>query len=212
LLAAEVDPVVWQRALQIVRQDGRESAQRLAYLALEHASADVRKQACEYLAEHADPRHAALLIPMLHDPSSSVILAAVRAIGAGKAVDDPRPLVEMLVTPDKLLRAEVALALARMHVAEGAAAIERLALETDLQIRLRVATGMGEVCDPAFVPALMTMLDDRPEVQRAALRSLRQIVGADIGGAESSKPAPLDQQIRRWRDWHREQTAVASAT
>jgi HEAT repeat protein len=207
-MTSEVDPVVWQQVLRATQSDARQAAEQLAYLAIGHASADVRRLACEYLVEHAAPRHAAVLVPMLKDPNSSVLVAAVRAIGQGKSIDDPRPLVELLLTPDRLVRAEAALALAHLQVAEGAAAIERLALETDIHVRQRIATGLGELKNPSFVPTLILMLDDRPEVQRLAIRSLTQIVGSDVGAGESSKPAPLDQQIERWRRWHEAQQSL----
>jgi HEAT repeat protein len=208
LMSTEIDPVVWQQALRIVREDGRDAAQRLACLAIDHTSPDVRRQACEYLSLHADPRHAALLIPLLKDTNSTVVLAAVRAIAAGQTIDDPRPLIELLVTPDKLLRAEVALALARLRVPQGTDALQRLALETDQQIRIRIATGIGELRDTALVPILVGMLDDRPDVQRAAVHSLQEIIGSDGGIVDSSKPETLEQQVRRWRQWHRDRQAA----
>ena len=126
----------------------------------------------------------------------------------GEAIDDPRPLVELLVTPDKSLRAEVALALARLQIAEGAAALQRLALETDLQVRRASRPDWAKLGDAAYVPVLIAMLEDRADVQRAAVRSLQQIIGADAGTVDSTKPETLDQQVRRWRQWHRDRQAA----
>ena len=41
--------------------DGSEPAIRLAYAAISHPSPEVRRLACEHLAAHADPEHAAVL-------------------------------------------------------------------------------------------------------------------------------------------------------
>jgi hypothetical protein len=45
-------------------------------------------------------------------------------------------------------------------------------------------------------------LDDRAGVQRAAMKSLVQIAGHDVGnsaGTDSGSPA---DQVRRWKQWY----------
>ena len=105
LARRETDPVVWQSLLQTTASDARPGAVQLAYLAVGNSSSDVRRRACDYLAAHADPRHAAVLLPMLEDPSSTVVIAAVRGLGAIGTLDDPRPLVGLLLTPDRRVAA-----------------------------------------------------------------------------------------------------------
>ena len=67
-----------------------------AYAELENSSADVRREACEYLAAHGDPRHTQAPLLALADPQTSVKVAAIRASGAIGKPADPRPLVELL--------------------------------------------------------------------------------------------------------------------
>ena len=117
----EDDPVVWQALLQITAQDARPAAEQLAYLAVGNASSDVRRRACDYLAAHPDRRHIPVLMPMLGDPSSTVAIAAVRGLGAIGTLDDPRPLVDLLLTNDRPLRLEVAVNLVKLKNDQGAA-------------------------------------------------------------------------------------------
>ena len=116
----EDDPVVWQALLQITAQDARTGAEQLAYLAVGNASSDVRRRACDYLAAHPDRRHIPVLLPMLGDASSSVAIAAVRGLGAIGTFDDPRPLVDLLLTTDRPLRLEVAVNLVKLKNDQGA--------------------------------------------------------------------------------------------
>ena len=115
----EDDPVVWQALLQITAQDARQGAEQLAYLAVGNASSDVRRRACDYLAAHPDRRHIPVLMPMLGDASSTVAIAAVRGLGAIGTLDDPRPLVDLLLTTDRPLRLEVAVNLVKLKVDQG---------------------------------------------------------------------------------------------
>ncbi len=59
--------MVWQNVLTAVAAEGSEPAIRLAYTAIGHPAAEVRRRACEHLAAHPSPAHAEVLLPALQD-------------------------------------------------------------------------------------------------------------------------------------------------
>ena len=68
---------------------------------------------------------------------------------------------------------------------------ERLASDTDLDVRLAAAEALGEIRDPASVPALGVALQDRdPAMQYQAVCSLRQVAPTDLGN-----------DVERWRQY-----------
>jgi HEAT repeat protein len=203
LMTGERDAVVWQYAMQATLADDREQAVELAYMAIGHDSPDVRRRACEYLRAHPASRHAAALTPALNDTSGEVVIAAVRALGAADTLDDHKPLTQLLLSHDKHLRLEAATSLARLRDPAGAASLERLAHEVDADLRRRAAVTMGELRDPVYVPTLVPLLRDRPEIQRAALVSLQQIVGRDVAKSAEGATISPDEQARRWEQWYR---------
>jgi HEAT repeat protein len=204
LVEAEKDPVVWRGALMAVADDSRDTAVRMAYTAIGHASVEVRRRACDYLAAHGDPRHVRVLVPVLDDPDATVVSAAVRALGYVGMLDDPQPLARLLNAPDKQLRLEAAASLARLRAVQGVTALERLALDADLNVRVQAAQTMGGVADPAFLPTLMAMLGDRANVQRAAMLSLAQIAGSDVAAQEEGVVLTNDEKVHRWQLWYRD--------
>ncbi len=206
---AENDPVVWQSLLAVTAKDSRPEAVDMAYLAIGNGSPEVRRRACEYLAAHGDRRHVPVLLPVLADLNSTVVLSAVRALGAVGTLDNPKPLVQLLLTQDKQLRVEVATSLARLHAAEGAAALDRLALDADDEISRRAVVAMGQLEDRIYVPRLLSLLTAPVDVQNAALASLSQITGEDFSSAPDDTPNTRDQQVRRWRNWYRDQQEAA---
>jgi hypothetical protein len=217
----ENDPAVWQSAMSAVVASAHESAERMAYQALQNASAEVRREACNYLAAHGEQKHVDVLMRAMDDPQAAVRLAAIRALGSVGTLDDPQPLVDLLNAEDKLVQVEAALALARLRVESGTAALERFALSTELDLRLRAAQAMGEIGDPLCLPALVAMLGDQPPVQEAAMASLARIAGRDMaaggagGPAEAGGPAgaggalSLDERVSRWRAWYAQSRATA---
>ncbi|MBI3837944.1 MAG: HEAT repeat domain-containing protein [Planctomycetia bacterium] len=204
LVEAEQDPLVWRSALTAVASDTRDTAVRMAYAAIGHASVEVRRGACEYLAAHGDPRHGEILLGVLQDPDREVVLSAVRALGAVRTLDDPQPLLRMLVSPDKQLQLEAALSLSRLRVRQGLGVLERLAADADSEVRLRIAKAMGEVADQSFLPVLMTMLTDQAAVRQATMISLAQIAGIDVVAHEDGAALSNDEKVRRWQFWYRE--------
>ena len=209
LVAAETDQVVWQTVLEAVADDRSEPAARVAYAAIGHPSPDVRRRACEHLADHADPRHAKVLTASLDDPSHSVVCAAVRALGAAGRLNDTEPLQRLQASTNEQVRVESALALVRLGDPAGAAALERLSHSADPQVRRRVAETMGEQGDRKFAATLIRMLDDHATVARAALASLPQIVGEDVSTARDDGPPPTtSERIARWKRWYEQKDSV----
>ncbi|MHC4177000.1 MAG: HEAT repeat domain-containing protein, partial [Planctomycetota bacterium] len=92
LIVAEPDELVWQRVLTAVAGDASEPSIRLAYAAVSHPSAEVRRRACDNLAAHPHPGHAKMLVPALEDRDHAVVCAAVRALGAADRCGSRPPL------------------------------------------------------------------------------------------------------------------------
>ena len=201
LVVAEPDELVWESVLTTVADDASEPSVRLAYAAISHPSAEIRRRACDHLAAHPSPGHAKVLVPTLEDRNEAVVRAAVRALGAAGRLDDVQPLRRVLRTTNEYLRLEAAVALVRLGDPAGPAALERLAYSADPKVRCQVALAMGETAQPTFVPILIRLLDDRPAVCRAALEGLPKTVGHDVSASEDGPPAGTSQRVRRWKQW-----------
>jgi hypothetical protein len=69
---------------------------------------------------------------------------------------------------------------------------------------LTVVKAMGDLKDTVFLPTLIRMLDDRRDVQVAAMASLKKIACCDViqDGELSVLP---DEMVRRWKRWFAEQ-------
>ncbi len=203
LTIRESDSLVWSSIFAALADDDREPATRLAFAGLSHPAPEVRRRACEHLAMHPDPDHASLLAKSLADVNPTVVESAVRAMGRLPSIEDPQPLESVLGADDHALRVEAAAALARFGYPSGIAALERLGYDAAPKVRRLAALAMGRAADRSFVPVLIHLLDDRPEVSRAALESLPHAAGRDLLPAatlaENSQPNP----IQRWKDWYR---------
>jgi HEAT repeat protein len=202
LAVAESDELVWQGVFSALADDASEPSIRLAYAAISHPSAEVRRRACEHLAAHPHPAHAKMLLPALEDQHEAVVCAAVRALGATGRLDDTEPLRWLLRTTSQDVRLETARALIRLGDPTGKAALERLAYSADPKVRYRAAVAMGETAESAFTPTLIRLLDDRPAVCRAALEGLPKVVGRDASASkEEQAPATTSERVRRWKQW-----------
>jgi hypothetical protein len=203
LMAAEGDDLVWLGVMQaIANENGGETA-TIAYAGLGHASSEVRRRACVYLAAHPDRRHIPLLIPALEDTQSLVVCAAVEALAAA-GMDDPTPLKRLLNSNSDEIQLAAATALSQLNDAAGEPALERLAYSNDPQIRARVAHAMGEYPNPAFLPILIQLLGDKATVARSALASLPQVAGEDIAKSTHQPPPSTTEQISLWKRWYEE--------
>jgi len=199
IVVKEPEMLVWRSILGAIAADPGEPSIRLGYAALTHPAAEVRRLACEHLAAHADPRHAAVLLPALTDPHVSVVLAAVRALGVAGDARAADPLKQLLTSPNESLRLEVAVSLARLGNRSGPAALERLAYSNDPAIRRQVATAMGQLGDPSFAPTLVRLLDDQHAVRLAALASLPQVTGREPPVSDGPAPLSLAERIEFWK-------------
>ena len=195
----EADPLVWRSVLISVQSDGSEPAIRLAYMAIGHSAAEVRRRACEHLAAHPSPRHAEVLLPAIDDANPAVAIAAVRALGATGELEDTAPLSRLLGSGHETLRVEAATSLALLKDPSGAAALERLAYSRDPSIRRQVAVAMGRVADPSFASTLLRLLDDQYAIRLAALESLPKVIGHGGPGAESPPPQGVADQVEFWK-------------
>lgn len=197
----ERDADVWRSTLVVVASETDDSAVRLAYAGLTHEAPDVRRRACEYLTRHTAPRHATVLLPALADADPTVVRAAVRALAEPGMLTDPRPVELLLAVPDRFIQLEAARTLARSDYESGRAALDRLAYDLDLDVRMQAVRSMGEVPQAEFTAALIHALDGPPGLKRAAAASLTTIVGQDIGLGADTHPPSLDEQAIRWRRW-----------
>jgi HEAT repeat protein len=94
---------------------------------------------------------------------------------------------------------------------QAAESLARLAKDADAAVRAQAARAMGQVADPAFLPALMVLLSDEPDVQVAALASLAAIAGRDVAASQDGRPLSRDERVRLWQLWYRERQNGASA-
>jgi HEAT repeat protein len=197
--AKESDVLVWRSVLGAVAADGTEPSIRLACAGLSHPSPEVRRLACEHLAAHAQPGNAPALIPVLDDAHGSVVLAAVRAVGAAGDARAAEPLKRLLASPSEWLRLDVAVALARLGDPSGPAALDRLAYSNDPAVRRQAAAAMGEIGDPSFAATLVRLLDDQHAVRLAALASLPKVTGRVPPEPDGQSAPSLAERIEFWK-------------
>ncbi len=201
LVTPEPDALVFQSVLSAVAADRSETAHRIAYAAVGHPAAEVRRRGCMHLAAHPDAKHAPALLPAIEDESDAVVVAALRALAASGHLADTGALDELLRSGNEPLQLEVALALVHLDDPRGVATLERLAYSHDAAVRRRVAETMGELADPIFTPNLIRLLDDRVSVMRAALAALPATAGEDQSLLPDGAPATTTERVRRWKAW-----------
>lgn len=201
----ENDQLVWQYVLAAVAGDNSPAAAELAYAAVGHNASEVRRLACEHLAAHPHPDHAAVLLPALDDDNVSVAKAAVAAMGrCGRKADSPR-MKKLLLSQNSFLQLETAAALSRLGDADGDAALRRLAYDDDPQIRLDVARAMGRSGNRLFVADLIRLLDDRAGVRREALAALELLAPENVPRQPGRDNETTSQRVAFWKQWYAEQ-------
>jgi HEAT repeat protein len=212
LVEKEQDAIVWQTVLRVVSEPDATGVlpanRQLIVLALGHPLPDVRRRACEALANWNDPRMSSLLVASLGDTNASVVAAAAKAFAVLGAGDDPRPLLPLLALGDRTLRLSAAEALARSRYREGVDALERLAIEADANVRRQAALAMGRTRDAHFTQQLIRMLDDRSGVQQAALESLAAIHGRDFGRENRGAATTVAERAASWKRWHADRVSA----
>ncbi len=114
LMSTETDALIWQSVLRAIADDGSPQAIELAYTAAGHDSAEVRRRACEHLAQHPDRRHEQVLTAALEDKSQAVVCAAARALAAAGKMADTQPLSHLLGSSNEEIQLEAGLALTKL--------------------------------------------------------------------------------------------------
>jgi HEAT repeat protein len=90
-------------------------------------------------------------------------------------------LLEEVGTDDRIRREHVVAALGNLKAKKAAEPIADILGDADLQRRYVAAWALGEIGDPATVPALVKALDDNDgEVRRHAVRALIRFGGAAV--------------------------------
>jgi hypothetical protein len=150
----------------------------------------------------------------IDDAVMSAKAEAARVVdGASQVVDDARGVVESAqqqvqdVQQLAVAYREADLpASARQQLAKS---LESLSASADANVRVRAAQAMGDTGDPAFLPALLSMLNDQPQVQASTLASLEKVTGRDIAARADGKPVSDEEKVRAWQLWYREQQDAA---
>ncbi len=138
-----------------------------------------------------------LLLSLLRDPLPAVRLTGAkltdrRLQGGGKVPDAVRAQVRgMLADADPRVRESAALLLANLGDGQAAAALlERLDAEEVAAARAAVLTALGQLRDPAAVPAILREIDSRYEpVAAAAANALARVAAANPLDAETRAKA-----------------------
>lgn len=127
----------------------------------------------------------ALYRDSLDDPDDAVRQASVRALGLHGDPEDIPALLGLFDSENRLVRAEVATALQRLHnPAAIPALIERTdpEIETDPQVRAQSARALGQYPERRVLQALISAVDDQSlTVNAAALEALATLTGQRLG-------------------------------
>ena len=204
LALRETDQQVWRSLLTAVAADASSASRALAVVAAGHAAADVRRRACLHFGAHPAAENAAALLPLLADANQAVASAAIDALGRQGRLNDLAPLQRLLNSPSETFRHEAAIALARLGDRAGRDALERMTFHADPAVRREAAVALADIEQTAAIPLLIGLLDDRPTVSGAAMAGLVKVVGYDAAQVAGQAPAVTTEQIRRWKDWHRQ--------
>jgi gas vesicle protein len=91
---------------------------------------------------------------------------------------------------------------------ELARALAQLSTDADAAVRIRAAEAMGELGDPVFLPALVAMLNDNPQVQAATLASLDRVAGPGTVQPEGGHVLSNEEKVVAWQQWYKSQQAA----
>lgn len=222
LMKTEQDRLVWRSVLQAVQQDASEGAGQLALLAINNTWPDVRVLGCEYVGRHGQSEQATWLLPVLHDSSRLVQLAAIRAAGAcgnpvvldglpgqsEKAGRGLRPLLSELQGP---ARFAVIQSMSRLGDQQAMEELTRLSFDVNPATRLDVVRTMGDTTQSRFVEPLIRLAWTEPDhhVRQGAVAALSKIVPADRHPAGLTRAKSLAEMVTLWNDWWTAQARAA---
>lgn len=207
LLPRETDAAVWRSALDALSGDASTEATQVALLAAGHDEGDIRRRACSYFAAHPTPEAAPQLAALLEDREITVERSAAEALGRCAGPAECEALTRALGARDGPLRVAAAESLANLRHESGLPALERLARDADLNVRLAAVRAMGQLADPAAQGALVDLLDEPHGVGVAALRALRKSALDETTGAAPVQPGSQPAEVAEWKRWWRERPA-----
>ncbi len=205
VLEREQDSAVWLAVLRAIRGHDSPAGCRLAYVCIGSTADEVRRAACEHLANHPAPEHTAVLLPMLDDPHPNVVRAAVRALSQPGVTCEPERLVQLLAHSDRRVRLDAAKVLVQLNQEAGFAAMERLAFDNDTDVRRLTIQTMGQLARPEFRATLVQQLDEGLGVGQAAELSLSQCAGPEVTRQIQADTSSNTERIASWRRWWSEQ-------
>lgn len=194
----ESDPLLWQNTLELCRVQSDPHVRRFAAAALGHESPEVRRRACEYFSNYAGEDAVPWLQATLGDEASYVAAAAARAMAQCGRPADLTALADLTARDDRDCQLAAAVALTRFGDERGRAALERLAYDPDVKVRIRAARTMGELAEPEFTATLIALLDDELGVRRAALASLPLVADHAPRIAEDATSQAATAAWKRW--------------
>jgi HEAT repeat protein len=197
----ERDALVWSDLLPAISSAPTRLAEPMLLAALTHPSAEVRRRACEILADRPDDDFRDALIPALDDDHAEVTLAALDALCEGAPLSDPSPVLRLLSHAEFNVRFKAISTLALWRCDAGSDALQRLANDSDPRRRQLAAQAMGQSGDNRFSPTLVAMLDDRTPVAQAAIGALEALENRSFRVTLEGAVAPFADQVRRWKDW-----------
>jgi HEAT repeat protein len=157
--------------------------------------AELRKLAKQAAASGAGGREqiaAQVAASYFKEPDPLVRLEIIRVLGACPGATAESTLREAAKDKDADVRVAVCRSFGKHRGATASEVLrERLAGDSDVDVRLTAAEALGGIRDPASVTALAAALDDRdPAMQYQAVQSLRRVAPTDLGN-----------DVDRWRQY-----------
>ncbi len=207
LLTQEQDVSVWLKLLPLLAGGADRASVTAGYAAMSHPAPQVRRAAAEFLAASPDEKREQALASLLRDKNPDVVTAAARALAQNGEVGDAKQLRQLLRSRHTGTRLAAAVALSGARFAAGNAALHRIAHDTQRSAQRDAVVAMGEIGDADFLPTLIQLLDATPPIRRAALASLRKIVGDSAPRPEKDFPTDADH-ADAWRSWFEQQEAL----
>jgi len=214
-LDRENDGLVWREAMGAVLPDDNEETAALVARAANHPDPGIRQLACEFAAKHRRPDFIHWLLPLLHDPETTVQLAAIEAAGmcgsrlAIDGIPSLRPeedipgLRSLLADHNSGVAVAAAIAMSRLGDPQGHDELIRLSRHGKTAVRERVIEAMGSTGQTRFVKVLIGLGWTAKEVriQRPVLKSLGELVPEESRPRDLPDAVGAEERIHVWAKW-----------